>query len=414
MANYNDDFVDISSTDDVNKVYKTDNRRPQPKKKNKGLGRRIFVLVLSLIMLLVGSGLVYYYKVLDSMNFKSLEPAPVTATSNTSETTTYSIASGGSTLLSSDNVLNILLFGQDSPATEEDHGRSDTTILLSIDNVNKKLKLTSFQRDTYVSIPGHGDNKINSAFTLGGERLSIDTIETNFGIKVDKYATVDFSSFRDVIEALGGVDIELTLEEIKYINAQIDVNDQLDVTNFLTFDETKEKQMMHLDGYQALWYARDRGEESLGGNPDYSFSGDDWDRTSRQRNLIETIIKNLRENASLTELVSIANRIGPLVTTNLKKGDITFLVSNMMTYINYDMEEMSIPTQDRWQYGTTSDGQSVISITDWDGVRTDVAKFIFKMQLFMLMPASLTRSIFPFKSSSNPKPKMSPIISIVW
>ena len=312
------------------------------------------------------------------MNFKSLEPAPVTATSNTSETTTYSIASGGSTLLSSDNVLNILLFGQDSPATEEDHGRSDTTILLSIDNVNKKLKLTSFQRDTYVSIPGHGDNKINSAFTLGGERLSIDTIETNFGIKVDKYATVDFSSFRDVIEALGGVDIELTLEEIKYINAQIDVNDQLDVTNFLTFDETKEKQMMHLDGYQALWYARDRGEESLGGNPDYSFSGDDWDRTSRQRNLIETIIKNLRENASLTELVSIANRIGPLVTTNLKKGDITFLVSNMMTYINYDMEEMSIPTQDRWQYGTTSDGQSVISITDWDGVRTDVAKFIFE------------------------------------
>lgn len=378
MANYNDDFVDISSTDDVNKVYNKDRRQPQPKKKNKGLGRRIFVLVLSLIMLLVGSGLVYYYKVLDSLTYKELDPAPVAATTTTSETTTYSIASGGSTLLSSDNVLNILLFGQDSPATEEDHGRSDTTILLSIDNVNKKLKLTSFQRDTYVSIPGHGDNKINSAFTFGGERLSIDTIETNFGIKVDKYATVDFSSFRDIIDVLGGVDIELTLEEIKYINAQIDVNDQLDVTNFLTFDETKEKQMVHLDGYQALWYARDRGEESLGGNPEYSFSGDDWDRTSRQRNLIETIIKNLRENASLTELVAIANRIGPLVTTNLKKGDITFLVSNMLTYINYDMEEMSIPTQDRWQYGTTSDGQSVISITDWDGVRSDVAKFIYE------------------------------------
>lgn len=379
MANYNDDFVDISSTEDVDKAYGRDNRRPQPKKKkNKGLGRRIFVLVLSLIMLLVGSGLLYYYNILDSMTFKELDPAPVTATTNVSETTTYSIASGGATLLSSDNVLNILLFGQDSPATEQDHGRSDTTILLSIDNVNKKLKLTSFQRDTYVSIPGHGDNKINSAFTFGGERLSIDTIETNFGIKVDKYATVDFSSFRQVIEALGGVDIELTLEEIKYINAQIDVNDQTDVTSFLTYDPSKEKQMVHLDGYQALWYARDRGEESLGGNPEYSFSGDDWDRTSRQRNLIETIIKSLREKASLTELVAIANRIGPLVTTNLKKGDITFLVSNIMTYINYDMEEMSIPTQDRWAYGTTSDGQSVISITDWDGVRTDVAKFIYE------------------------------------
>ena len=322
--------------------------------------------------------MVYYYKVLDSMHFKELEPAEAPAATTVTHETTVSIANGGNTLLSSDNVLNILLFGQDSPATEEDHGRSDTTILLSIDNVHKKLKLTSFQRDTYVSIPGHGENKINSAFTYGGERLSIDTIETNFGIKVDKYATVDFSSFRDIIEALGGVDIELTLEEIKYINAQIDVNDQTDVTSFLKYDETKEKQMVHLDGYQALWYARDRGEESLGGNPEYSFSGDDWDRTSRQRNLIQTIIKSLRENASLTELVSIANKIGPLVTTNLKKGDITFLVSNMMAYIKYDMEELSLPTQGKWGYGTTPDGQSVIVIHDWDGVRKDVAKFIYE------------------------------------
>ena len=381
MARYDDDYVDISSSDDMNKIYDDRERRessPRKPKKNKGLGRRIFVLVLSLIMLLVGSGLVYYYKVLDSMHFKELEPAEAPAATTVTTETTVSVANGGNTLLSSDNVLNILLFGQDSPATEEDHGRSDTTILLSIDNVHKKLKLTSFQRDTYVSVPGHGENKINSAFTFGGERLSIDTIETNFGIKVDKYATVDFSSFRQVIEALGGVDIELTLEEIKYINAQIDVNGQTDVTSFLKYDETKEKQMVHLDGYQALWYARDRGEESLGGNPEYSFSGDDWDRTSRQRNLIQTIIKSLRENASLTELVSVANKIGPLVTTNLKKGDITFLVSNMMTYIKYDMEELSLPTQGKWGYGTTPDGQSVIAIHDWDGVRSDVAKFIYE------------------------------------
>ena len=380
MARYDDDFIDISSSDDVNKIY--DRERPAPassgKRKNKGLGRRIFVLVLSLIMLLVGSGLVYYYKVLDQMHFKELDDQePPAATTVTTETT-VSVSGGGNSLLSSDNVLNILLFGQDSPATEEDHGRSDTTILLSIDNVHKKLKLTSFQRDTYVSIPGHGENKINSAFTYGGERLSIDTIETNFGIKVDKYATVDFSSFRQVIEALGGVDIELTLEEIKYINAQIDVNDQTDVTNFLEYDESKEKQMVHLDGYQALWYARDRGEESLGGNPEYSFSGDDWDRTSRQRNLIQTIIKSLREDASLTELVSIANKIGPLITTNLKKNDITFLVSNMMTYIKYDMEELSLPTDDKWGYGMTPDNQSVIMINDWDGVRNDVARFIYE------------------------------------
>lgn len=371
------DFVDISSSSDVKKIYGKNDPRA-PRKSKKGVVLRVVVLLLSLVLLLGGTGLVYYYSLLDSMHFKELDNLPQPTVSNTMESTSVSVTPGGATPLSSDNVLNILLFGQDTAASAEDYGRSDTTILLSIDNVNKKLKLTSFQRDTYVNIPGLGDDKINAAFTFGGEKLSISTIESNFGIKVDKYATVDFSSFREVIEALGGVDIELSLEEIKYINAQIDVNHQTDRTSFLKYDETKEKQMMHLDGYQALWYARDRGEENLGGNPEYSFSGDDWDRTSRQRNLIQTIVKNLRENTSLTDLVGIANKIGPLITTNLKKGDITFLVSNLMTYMNYDMEEMSLPTLGNWRYGRTDDGQSVIVIDNWDAVRKDLAEFIFE------------------------------------
>lgn len=371
------DFVDISSSSDVKKIYGKNDPRA-PRKSKKGVVLRVVVLLLSLVLLLGGTGLVYYYSLLDSMHFKELDNLPQPTVSNTMESTSVSVTPGGATPLSSDNVLNILLFGQDTAASAEDYGRSDTTILLSIDNVNKKLKLTSFQRDTYVNIPGLGDDKINAAFTFGGEKLSISTIESNFGIKVDKYATVDFSSFREVIEALGGVDIELSLEEIKYINAQIDVNHQTDRTSFLKYDETKEKQMMHLDGYQALWYARDRGEENLGGNPEYSFSGDDWDRTSRQRNLIQTIVKNLRENTSLTDLVGIANKIGPLITTNLKKGDITFLVSNLMTYMNYDMEEMSLPTLGNWRYGRTNDGQSVIVIDNWDAVRKDLAEFIFE------------------------------------
>ena len=371
------DFVDISSSSDVKKIYGKNDPRA-PRKSKKGVVLRVVVLLLSLVLLLGGTGLVYYYSLLDSMHFKELDNLPQPTVSNTMESTSVSVTPGGATPLSSDNVLNILLFGQDTAASAEDYGRSDTTILLSIDNVNKKLKLTSFQRDTYVNIPGLGDDKINAAFTFGGEKLSISTIESNFGIKVDKYATVDFSSFREVIEAIGGVDIELSLEEIKYINAQIDVNHQTDRTSFLKYDETKEKQMMHLDGYQALWYARDRGEENLGGNPEYSFSGDDWDRTSRQRNLIQTIVKNLRENTSLTDLVGIANKIGPLITTNLKKGDITFLVSNLMTYMNYDMEEMSLPTLGNWRYGRTNDGQSVIVIDNWDAVRKDLAEFIFE------------------------------------
>lgn len=390
----NDDFVDISSSSQVQRAYGSSRQSTdraeriaaersdrERKRRRKGRGRRIFVLVLSIIMLIVGTGFVGYYNIIDSLNFEEIIPAVAPTAPTTAQDATVTVKDAGNSLLSSSSVLNILLFGQDYHGDEEEgdpYGRSDTTILMSIDTVHKKIKLTSFQRDTYVSIPGFGDNKINSAFSSGGVPLSIKTIEANFGIKVDKYAVVDFDSFRDIIYELGGVDIELTLEEIEYINAQIIVNDQFDDTDLLEYDPYQEKQMMHLDEYQALWYARDRGEENLGGNPDFSFSGDDWDRTSRQRNLIETIIKSLREDASFTELVAIVNKVGPLVTTNLKKSDITFLVSNMMNYLQYDMEELSLPTQPNWGYGTTDNGQSVIVINNWDQVRYDLASFVYE------------------------------------
>jgi LCP family protein required for cell wall assembly len=376
-----EDYVDISSSSEVNKVYGKEpsaHAQPQTKKKKKGFAFRIITLVLSIIMLLGGSGIVYYYSVLDKMNFKEVN-IPQPATTNTGETTTVSVVSNGTSLLSSDDVLNILLFGQDAHGNgKNDYGRSDTTILMSIDNIHKKIKLTSFQRDTYVTIPGIGDDKINAAFSLGGEGLSINTIEANFGIKVDKYATVDFSSFRKIITAIGGIDIELNLEEIEYINAQIDVNNQIGKTSFLQYDPSKETQVMHLDGYQALWYARDRGEESLGGNPAYSFSGDDWDRTARQRKLIQTIINYMKTQATITDLVNIVNEIGPMITTNLKKEDITFLVSNAMTYLKYDIDQISLPTEGSWRYGVTNDGQSVIVIDDWDKARYDLASFVYE------------------------------------
>lgn len=366
MSRNKDDFVDISSSDQINKIYGKKRRR-------KGLARRIVVLFLSIIMLLSGSAFVYYYSALDSLNYKNIDD-----TEETTSDSTVTVEGASNNLLSSTKVLNILLFGQDAAASgEEKYGRSDTTILLSIDNINKKLKMTSFQRDTYVTIPGYGDNKLNAAFSLGGVSLSIKTIEANFGIKVDKYACVDFDSFREIIKVLGGVDIELTLEEIQYINAQIDVNNQTGETKFIDYDPNLQKQKIHLDGYQALWYARDRGADSLGGISDYSFSGDDWDRTARQRNLLTTIVNNLKD-APLTDLVKIVNKVGPLVTTNLKKSDITFLVQNLISYMKYDIEQISIPVEGTWGYGVTDDGQSVIVINDWDKVRYDLASFIYE------------------------------------
>ncbi len=365
MAKYNDDYVDINSSSQVKKVFKTKNK--------KGRARRVLVLVLSIIMLVFGTGMVYYYSVLDSLNYEDIDKTQ--PTTNGEDTNTVKTNS----LIGNEYVLNILLFGQDAHGNgKDDFGRSDTMILLSLDNLHKKIKLTSFQRDTYVYIPGYGDGKLNSAFSLGGVPLAIKMVEANFGIEVDKYACVDFDSFRKIINVLGGVDMELTIDEIEYINAQIDVNNQLKYTEFLEADYSQETQVVHLDGYQALWYARNRGCESLGGNPQYSFSGDDWDRTERQRKLLETIMLSLKEEASLTDIVEIVNEIGPLITTNLKKSDITFLVSNCMTYLDYDMIELAIPTEGNWSYGRTDDMQSVIVINDWDQVRYDLASFVYE------------------------------------
>ncbi len=367
MAKHENDFVDINSSSQVNKVYK--------KKNTKGRVTRTVVLIMSIIMLLCGTGMVYYYSVLDSLNFEEIDNTKPTTDVDDENANTVKTDS----LIENSHVLNILLFGQDAHGSgENDFGRSDTIILLSLDNLHKKIKLTSFQRDTYVTIPGYGDGKLNSAFSLGGVPLSVQMIEANFGISVDKYACVDFSSFRKIIEVLGGVDMELSIDEIEYINAQIDVNNQEGKTDFLECDYSKETQIVHLNGYQALWYARNRGADSLGGISDYSFSGDDWDRTQRQRKLLETIMTSLKEEASLTDIVEIVNEIGPLVTTNLKKNDITFLVSNCMTYLNYDMDEMSLPTEPNWKYGKTDDLQSVIVITDWDAVRYDLASFVYE------------------------------------
>ena len=366
MAKQND-FVDINSSSQVNKVYK--------RKHKKGRAFRIVSLILSIIMLVFGTGMVYYYSVLDNLNYEEIDKPAKPSTTQTQE---GSNTVKTDSLLGNEYVLNILLFGQDAHGNgKDDHGRSDTIILLSLDNLHKKIKMTSFQRDTYVTIPGYGDGKLNSAFSLGGVPLSVEMVEANFGIKVDKYACVDFDSFRKIINVLGGVDIELSIDEMEYINAQIDVNNQLGKTQFLEIDYNQDPQIAHLDGYQALWYARNRGADSLGGNSNYSFSGDDWDRTERQRKLLETIMTSLKE-ASLTEIVEIVNEIGPLVTTNLKKNDITFLVKNSLTYLGYDMEEMSLPTQPNWEYGKTTDLQSVIVINDWEQVRYDLASFVYE------------------------------------
>ena len=248
MAN-NDNVVDISSNKQVFKLYN-----------KKGRVRRILCLIFSILFLLGGSGLVYYYAVLNSLNFVDISKDNNNTGKSGGGQTNATMPSvgelegsgthltiGEGELLQDSKVLNVMLFGEDNKG-EDEHGRTDTMIMMSVDNRHKKIKLTSFQRDTYVYIPGHGNNKINAAYTLGGPKLTIETIEANFGIKVDRYAVVDFDSFIEIIDTLGGIDMEVTQDEITYINYQMYKNGQS--SEWSTIKEPAG--IVHLTGQEAL------------------------------------------------------------------------------------------------------------------------------------------------------------------
>ena len=376
MANNpNDSFND--GFNDLNAELAPSRSIPKKgKRKNKGLiVRNVFLILLAIIMAVSGTGFVYYYNTVDSLNFNNFANAEDFAGSEKKDDTDVyddsslndgeiSMDLSEGSLLNDPMVLNVLLFGADK--NDGSSSRSDTMIMLSIDNRHKKLKLTSFMRDLWVYIPEYGYSKLNHAYAYGGAQLSIATIEQNFGINIDRYAIVDFASFRSIIDILGGIDIELSDEEIDYINWQSWKNNQVDTRNELTDSAG----IVHLNGRQALWYARDRGDEEAG------FSGSDFDRTDRQRKLLRTLANDMK-SASLTQIISIVNEIGPLITTNLKQTEITTLVANSLTYLSYDMEEYRLPSDDNYLPGQHY-GMATLDVSDWDLERKNLAIFVYE------------------------------------
>ncbi len=370
----NMDFVDINGRGSSSGSSHTSARgrhteaKNQKKQKRTIMTIRVVAVVLAFIFVFAGSICLYGYNTLNSFGYEDLPDAPQTTVNQdasgqpSTEDLQFNNESSGS-LLNHPYVLNIMLFGTDRYG---DEGLSDTMILLSIDNRHQKIKMTSFLRDTYISIPGVTSHKLNYAYAVGGAALSIQTIESNYGVQIDRYATVNFSTFKEIVDIMGGVELYVTGDEIDYINAQIAHNGQ---SEYLYASEG----MVTLNGQQALWYARNRGGYYNG----MSFSGDDWDRTDRQRKFIEAVITNLKEDASLTEIVQIVNKVGPMVTTNLKKTEIQSLVANAMTYLTYDIEQCHMPSDGNWSYGYNEAG-SVILVDNWYQVRRDLATFIYE------------------------------------
>lgn len=211
-----------------------------------------------------------------------------------------------------DGITNILLLGTDG-RKDESAFRTDSMIILTIDNNNKNIKLTSLARDTYVDIPGKDKGKLNTAYFWGKEDLLFETIENEFGIGLDKYVIVDFTSLMDIIYALDGVEINVKESELKEVNKYIP-----ECYKFCKNPNKGEMKLIEksgkqtLNGYQALSYSRIRKNDSA------------INRDERQRKVIYAIVKKY-QNTSFTKYPELIDAITPYVTTNLTSGEITSL-----------------------------------------------------------------------------------------
>lgn len=283
------------------------------RRKRKRTFFKVFIISL-LIFTIIGVGATYVYNLLNQLD--------------NVEIPTDDIDLGiGDNVIEDKDVLNIALFGLDEPDAPNG-GRSDSIIIASLDKVHKKIKLTSIMRDTYVSIPDHGKNKINHAHSYGGPELAIRTINQNFDMNIREFATVDFLGLQHIIDTLGGVEIDVKSNEVDYINNGVRYMDALDGEKGKRISGSG---LQTLTGKQAVSYSRIRK------------TGDgDFERTERQRFVLEKVIHE-GLNAGLTKYPALLNTTLPFVTTSLSKSEILSLGKFVFTSGIEEVDKFRIP-----------------------------------------------------------------------
>ena len=244
-----------------------------------------------------------------------------------------------------EGIINILLIGQDH-REGEGRARSDAMILCTINKSTKTLTMTSFMRDMYVQIPGYHDNRINASYQLGGMELLDACLRVNFGVQVDGNVEVDFDGFIEVIDMLGGVDMELTSAEAEYLNRR----GNWDVDDSTAWQWDLKAGKNHLTGEQALAYSRIR----------YVGNGD-FGRTERQRKVLNALMEKCKK-LSVLELNSLLQKLLPMLTTDMSNAQILNYAVDFFPLLS----DLTIVTQRVPAEGTYSDayinGMSVLKV----------------------------------------------------
>lgn len=260
-----------------------------------------------------------------------------------------------------ENVINILLLGTDK-FDSETLTASDATMILTIDTINNRIKLCSLMRDTYVDVPGEEPCNLNDVIIKGGPELTLKTINTNFNLQIDKFVQVNLNSLPKIIDILGGVELNITSDELKYINGYID---NIDTNNGTTTEHLTTPGLQTLNGTQASAYCRIR----------YT-SGRDYKRTERQRDVLSALFDKFK-SSSISQLTDLMNNILPLVSTNITNSEILSIVGKVLTMGVSNIEQSRFPLDRQHEMILTDMYHMII---DKEQTTKEMHKFIFSLE----------------------------------
>ena len=314
------------------------------KRKKKKLLKRVGMIAMFLVAVLVGNTVGRWHSQVNQ----------VLNQRNSAEVDLEEVKIDESLLDSDSEIVNILLIGADKRESWSESGRSDSTMVATLDMKHKRLKLTSLMRDMYIEIPNHGTNKFNAAYSYGGVSLLYQTIAYNFDLKLDGYVLVDFSAFKHVIKKLGGVNIELTEAEANYL-----------IKAYKHGTETKVKPGMNkLNGAQALAYTRIRQDSQA-----------DFGRTARQRKVLQSIFTKIKTK-SYSQLVELAKEIMPYITTDLTNEEIFSYMSSIVMMGTTELDQKRIPVDN--SFSSERINNMAVLVPDLAVNKRELQEFIFE------------------------------------
>lgn len=309
---------------------------------------KIVLATMTVLVVVVGSVSSYFYSQLNKV--KKVEIPKTNSELNISDNTAKQ----------DDEIINIAFFGVDRRHKDE-ASRSDALMILTLDKKHKKVKISSVMRDSYVNVDGYGMTKVTHAYAYGGPTLAIKTLNKNFDLNIKDYVTVDFFGFEKIIDSIGGVDINITPEELKYINGYIEDTSKLENASIPTVTKVG---LQKLNGRQAVAYTRIR----------YT-AGGDFERSQRQRTVLVAVLNKIK-GKSPTNIANVVLQLLPYTETSMSNTEILKSLTSISTLDIKNIDQERFPL-DGYCNGKMIGGVWYL-IFDLEATKNQMHKYIFE------------------------------------